>query len=497
MARNEKINIEVGLVTDKKALSELESSLEQIIVHAKLPGNEMNQSFQQAAKTARELQTILSKTYNKDLGALNVNKFNQELKNSKINLQDVKLNFSQIGAYGTQAYNSIATAVLKTNIQIKQGSKLLNDMAVTFKNTIRYGISSSVFNTMANSIQRAYEFSKNLNTSLNDIRIVTGQSADQMNLFAERANKAAQELRATTLDYTKAALIYYQQGLSEAEVQARATTTVKASNVTGQSASDVSEQLTAVWNGYKVSAQETEYYIDKLAKVAAGTAADLEELSVGMSKVASAANNAGVDIDQMNAMLATVISVTREAPETIGTSFRTLLARMGDLKLGATDEDGVDLGKVSGQLAKIGVQVLDTEGNMRNLGDVIEDLAAKWKTLDSAQQQAAAVAIGGKMQYSRLIALMDNWDMYTDAINMSRDAMGTLQKQQDIYEESTEAQLKKLQATWESFYNHLIKSDEVGGGVSFLTNLVAVMDNFVKSFRRRNEIYCCFWGSYS
>ena len=127
-----------------------------------------------------------------------------------------------------------------------------------------------------------------------------------------------------------------------------------------------------------------------------------------MSKVASAANNAGVDIDQMNAMLATVISVTREAPETIGTSFRTLFARMGDLKLGATDEDGVGLGKISKQLDAIGVKVLDQQGNMREMGDIIEDLAKKWQTLARAQQQAAAVAIGGKMQYSRLIALMDN-----------------------------------------------------------------------------------------
>ena len=408
MARNEKINIEVGLVTDKKALSELESSLEQIILHAKLPGNEMNQSFQQAAKTARELQTILSKTYNKDLGSVNVNKFNQELKSSHLNLQDIRNDFSKVGNFGNQAFQLIGSSILQTNIKLKQSSKFLNDMAVTFKNTVRYGISSSIFNTMANSIQRAYEFSKNLDTSLNDIRIVTGQSAEQMDLFAVKANKAAQELRATTLDFTKAALIYYQQGLGDVESQARAAVTVKTANVTGQSASDVSEQLTAVWNGYKVSADEVEYYVDKLAKVAAGTAADLEELSTGMSKVASAANNAGVDIDQMNAMLATVISVTREAPETIGTSFRTLFARMGDLKLGATDEDGVGLGKVSKQLDAIGVKILDQEGNMRDMGDVIEDLAKKWQTLDRAQQQAAAVAIGGKMQYSRLIALMDN-----------------------------------------------------------------------------------------
>ena len=96
-----------------------------------------------------------------------------------------------------------------------------------------------------------------------------------------------------------------------------------------------------------------------------------------MSKVASAANTAGVDVDQLNATLATVISVTREAPETIGTAFKTIYARMGDLKLNGTDEYGVSLGTISGQLHELGIELLDEQGNMRDMGDVIEDTAAK------------------------------------------------------------------------------------------------------------------------
>jgi hypothetical protein len=37
--------------------------------------------------------------------------------------------------------------------------------------------------------------------------------------FAETANRAARALSTTTTEYTKASLIYYQQGLSEKEVQ--------------------------------------------------------------------------------------------------------------------------------------------------------------------------------------------------------------------------------------------------------------------------------------
>jgi DNA-binding transcriptional regulator LsrR (DeoR family) len=68
--------------------------------------------------------------------------------------------------------------------------------------------------------------------------------------FAFEANKAAKALSATTTDYTNAALIYYQQGLSDSEIKKRTDITIKMANVTRDSAEVVSDQLTAVWNNF-------------------------------------------------------------------------------------------------------------------------------------------------------------------------------------------------------------------------------------------------------
>jgi hypothetical protein len=45
---------------------------------------------------------------------------------------------------------------------------------------------------------------------LNNIRIVTGNSVDEMAKFAQEANKAAKALSTTTTAYTDASLIYFQ-----------------------------------------------------------------------------------------------------------------------------------------------------------------------------------------------------------------------------------------------------------------------------------------------
>jgi hypothetical protein len=72
--------------------------------------------------------------------------------------------------------------------------------------------------------------------------------------------------------------------------------------------------------------------------------------------------------------------------------------------------------------------------------------------------------------------------MYTDALEMSANAAGTLQEQQDIYMESTVAHLKELKATWQDLYDSAIDDDEINVGIDLITNLVQTFDNFIDSF---------------
>ncbi len=477
MARN--INYQVNLTVNKSGLDELLLSLKQIQQEQikALNLGTLTSELDKAGDAAHKLEQILNKSWNSKIGQLDLSRLNNEIKTTYGSIDKLKNNLEAVGM--GQYFNKLQSNILNTNLQLKQSNKLLDEMATSMSNTIKWGITSSIFNNITNQIQKAWSYSKALDTSLNSIRIVTGKSADEMERYARVANKAAKELGQSTRDYTDASLIYYQQGLGDEEAQARTETTLKAANVTGQTGQEVSEQLTAVWNGYKVSAAETELYVDKLAAVAASTASDLEELSTGMSKVASAANSAGIDIDQLNGILSTVISVTREAPETIGSSFKTIFARLGDLALDGEDEYGVTLGKVSSQMEQLGIEVLNQKGEMRDMGDIIEDTAAKWQTWTQAQKQAAAVAMAGKMQYSRLIALFDNWDKYSTAVQTSQNAIGTLQEQQDIYMESTEAHLQKLSTEAERTYDILFDTDSVNDMSDAMTSLLKIFNNFL------------------
>lgn len=490
------INFKIGYTVDKSGLKDVENSLrslqkmglnEYMDLNRSLNMKEANSNLNELKSTIASIRTSFANSFNSSLGSFNTAKLNNDLQ--KIGIDKIYTQFKTMGASGETAFRMIASEALSTNLKLKDTRNLLDEMADTFASTVKWNIASSAMNALQRNVQAAYNYVVKLDSSLNDIRVVTGKSADDMERFAQRATDAAKELSASTRDITEGALIYYQQGDSDADALAKAKITQKAANVSQIDTADASEYLTAVWNGYQVANQAAEEgmqvyeeYVDKLAAVAATTASDLEESSVAMSKVASAANAMGVDFDQLNAQIATIVSVTRQAPESVGTALKTIYARMGDLSIeGGTDEFGVSLGEVSGQLEQVGIHILDENSNLRDMGTVIEEVAAKWQNWTEAQQQSVAIAIAGKRQYNNLISLFNSWDMYTDALNTSKNAMGTLQEQQDIYEERTTAHIQELTTAFEDLYDSAWDSDVFKGVVDTLTGIINIFSSFVDS----------------
>lgn len=488
------INFKIGYTVDKSGLNEIKNGLtslqkmtlnDYLNINKSMNLKEAQTNLSNLRDTVSSIQKALSTSFNSGLGSLNISKFNSELQN--IGLDKIYNDFNKAGAEGNYQFRQLASSVLTSNLKLKETHNILDEMADTFASTVKWNIASSAMNALQRNVQAAYNYVVKLDSSLNDIRVVTGKSADDMERFAQKATDAAKELSASTRDITEGALIYYQQGDNDADALAKAKITQKAANVSQIDTAEASEYLTAVWNGYQVANQAAEEgmqvyeeYVDKLAAVAATTASDLEESSVAMSKVASAANSMGVDFDQLNAQIATIVSVTRQAPESVGTALKTIYARMGDLSIeGGTDEFGVGLGEVSGQLEQVGIHILDDNNNLRDMGTIIEEVAKKWQDWTEAQQQSVAIAIAGKRQYNNLMSLFNNWDMYTDALNTSKNAMGTLQEQQDIYEERTTAHIQELTTAFEDLYDSAWDSDVFKGTIDSLTTIINLFSSLV------------------
>ena len=459
---NKRFDYVIGFSADTSklstALKQLESQLNKIAT-GKVSGNFGIEQIREASSAATQLGAHLKAAINVDTGKLDISKFARSLHSSNTTLSSLSASLTKIGPAGQAAFMNIARAVTEAEMPLKRSNELMNKLWITMKNTVRWQVTSGLLTNFTGAIGDAYRYAEDLNESLNNIRIVTGKSTAEMAQFAKQANRAAKELNTTTTKYTDASLIYYQQGLDDKQVKARTDVTAKFANVSRENLTLSSEYLTAIWNNFAKGSENLEYFADVIVALGAATASSSQEIATGLNKFAATAETVGLSYEYATSALATVTATTRQSADIVGTAFKTLFSRIQDLELGKTLDDGTTLGKYSKALDAVGISIKDSNGELRDMDRILDDIGGKWDTLNKDEQVALAQAVGGVRQYTQFIALMDNWDFMKENLETAKGATGELQKQADIFAESWEAARKNVKASAEGIYDSLIKDE--------------------------------------
>lgn len=463
-ARTVRVNLDFTATTSQAeaALSRLNTNLRNISSQTNLDtgGLRLPEQLNTASVAAIKLRENLQNAINVDTGKLDLSKFNHEMEKSGMSLKQYRDALVSLGPTGQAAFMDLSKAILASETPLRQTNVLVDKLWDSLKRTAGWQLSSTAIHAFVGAISTAYNYAQDLNKSLNDIRIVTGYGSDRMAEFAKNANKAAKQLSATTLDYTNASLIYYQQGLDDKAVQERSDVTVKMANVTGTAAQTVSDQLTAIWENFmKDGKHAAEWYADVMTALGAETASSTDEIAEGLEKFAAVADTVGLSYEYATAALTTITAKTRQSADVVGTALKTLFARIEGLNLGETLDDGTTLNKYSKALDAVGVNIKNEAGELKSMDEILDEIGAKWDTIGKDQQIALAQTVAGVRQYTQFIALMDNWDFMQENLETVANATGTLDKQAEIYAESWEAAKKRVQAAAESIYQDLLKDD--------------------------------------
>lgn len=141
----------------KKDLQEIQnittSQYQQIAPNASKNTKEALQELKTIKQAAGEVQAVLEKSFNINLGTANIKQVKAEL--AKMDIQKLYNEMSKLGDAGVRSFRNLASTILTTNQQFQQTNKILDKMAESFGNTVRWGITSSIWNNITGSIQKA------------------------------------------------------------------------------------------------------------------------------------------------------------------------------------------------------------------------------------------------------------------------------------------------------------------------------------------------------
>lgn len=330
--------------------------------------------------------------------------------------------------------------------------------------------------------KQGLETVKEFNDLKTDLAMATGEGKAYVNDLMKSYNDLGQELGAITSDVASSADSWLRQGRTMAETNQLIQDSMVLSKDAQMDSEQASKVLTATLNGFQMSADQAGHINDVLTSIDLQSASDAGGIGEALSRTASMANNAGVSLEKTAAMIATIKDVTQQSDETIGTSVKSILSRMNNIKVGkfVDDETGESLNDVEKVLGKVGISMRDVNGQFQDSEITIDSIAEKWDTFDKNTQKAISTAVAGTRQINSFISVMDNWDKVQSLTDAAFHSDGTAQKKfEENYMTSLEAKTNALKASMENLATTVVSDDMYAGfldGAKAVTDFVAQTD---------------------
>ena len=358
------------------------------------------------------------------------------------------------------------------------GSKAAQQMKSEFQSAVTSVISlTAAFQTFKQMVGTA----RNIDDALFNLQVATGQTREETKGLIDTYNQMAKELGSTTTQIAEGADAWLRQGKSIEEANILIKDSMILSKIGMIDASDATEDLTAVLNGYKMSAESALAVVSKLSAVDLESASDAGGLAESMSRTATSASLVGISLDQLIGIIATLKDVTQSGDEEIGNAVKSIVARYSQIKANkfVDYETGEDLSNVESVLGKIGVKIRDNLTDYRDLGDVLQDVAEKYSSLNDVERNAVNTAMFGTYQQNKGAVLLSNWDKVQKLTQVSANSSDEALEKFSAYTDTVQAHINSLTASYEHLASVIANSEFLKGATDAASGFLDVISALI------------------
>lgn len=426
-------------------------------------------SYEKLQKAIKEYQSVLARDFSKDADG------------------------NPVDDPVTARYNAVAESIEKlkeVEVQVSgefaETFRLMDNPIEKIKKSISTniisGISTALIGLATSALKKVYTNVVQLDKAVTDLQIATGYTREETQELVKSYALLAQQMGSTISDVSAAADTWLRQGYSIEETNILIANSMMLSKLGQIDSTEASKALTSAMKGYKVAVEDSMSVVDKFTAVDMEAAVSAGDIATAMAETAASADVAGVSMDKLIGYISTVAEVTQDGAESVGTFYKTLFARMGNVKAAVfvDDETGESLNDVEKTLSSLGVALRDNKAQFRDFDSVLDEVASKWNTYSNVQQHALATAFAGTRQQEKFIVLMENYGAAMDYANTAAKSSGTAsEKYTTAYLDSIEAKVEQLTAAWEEFSLALLESDFIKLCVEGLTRLANVLTKIV------------------
>ena len=381
--------------------------------------------------------------------------------------------------------------------QIKQRLRDINSKYIaqyfSFQDIIRYARQAA--QSIIELNDAFIELSKVSNTSIKELESDFQSYAD-----------IAKDIGGTISDTISATADWARMGYSVPDSKQLAEVAMLYKNVgDGIDISQANESLISTLQGYQMGADEAEHIVDVFNEVANNFAIDTGGIGEALQRSASSLNAANTSLEESVALVTAANTVVQN-PESVGTTFKTLSARIrgATTELEELGEEGDEFTETTSKLQGLiksltGFDILESDQKtFKSIYDILIGIGKEWKNLDDIEQASLGEALAGKRNANTLYAVLDNIDTLEAAYQKAEESAGSAQREQENYQKGITYSINQAKAALEELAYDLASSDFLKGLVDTGTKGIELVDNLIDKFGTLKTVIVgigTVWGS--
>ena len=367
----------------------------------------------------------------------------------------------------------------------------------SFKNIASYISIAEILRKSVDVMREMAENVLDIDTAMTGLYRVTDMTDAQYRSLYGNMAKSAKEYGAELTGIIDATTNWKKLGFDIGTAQQLANITTMYQQVADLDTKTAVNNLVTAYKGFEDQLLEltggdvsaaVELVADIFNKLGNEFAVEAADIGAALVNSASVLEMAGNSIQQTAAMATGIIEVTQDASRA-GTALRTLSMRLRGTtaeELQAIGEDSDGLIEVTSKLqasikSLTGVDITDANGQLRSTYEIMDDLAEVWEQLNTNTQANVLEVIAGKNRASDVAALLNNWDQVEAAVLSSSEAAGTAREEYDIFLDSLQAHLNRLETAWQELSYSFMDVGLLKSGVDMLIGALEALDSIVNS----------------
>lgn len=288
------------------------------------------------------------------------------------------------------------------------------------------------FDSSMSQVQATMGIAKDAVSDLN------GVSVNTMDALRDLAKQMGSETAFSASECADAMNYLALAGYDTQEIYDTLPTVLNLAAAGGIDLASASDMVTDAMSALGMETEEADTMVDQMAKTASSTNTSVAQLGEGILTIGASAKTIKGGTAELNTTLGILANNGIKGAEG-GTHLRNVILSLQN----PTD-------KAAGCMENLGVQVYDSQGNMRSLNDILGDLNTSMDGMTSAEKQNIIASIFNKTDLASVNTLLANTgDTWNDLQNSIISSGGAAQQMADTQLDNLSGQITILKSALE------------------------------------------------